>query len=238
MQVLFKGVELFYYCQRPLLIILLKLSKAKVVMSEEILNAGMFTVQLDTTQNISVVDQCSVIIRYISGTIIHVRSVCIVKCTFSKGIYMVELILKVFNSLNFDPKKCVGNSTDRAANMHPWIFGFSAQLMLSHFKNPEPGLFVELITTLIEIKAIGLIEGLCKYETVLTAQIYLWIFQKTTPLSKYLQGHGATLEEPKLNARDFSSVKESVDNCVVWVNNKLEVKGNKEVSHSFPKYFI
>ncbi|VVC40398.1 Hypothetical protein CINCED_3A021824 [Cinara cedri] len=156
---------------------------------------------------------------------------------------MVELILKIFNSLNLDPKKCVGNSTDRAANMQGEYRGFSAQLMFGHFKNPVPGLFVELITTLIEIKnnpsttadarfkAIGLIEGLCKYETVLIAQIYLQIFQKTTSLSKYLLGHGinmmtsyqmvqVTLEELKLNARDFSSIKEAADNFVAWANNK------------------
>ncbi|KAF0682229.1 zinc finger MYM-type protein 1-like [Aphis craccivora] len=263
-----------------------------------------------------------------------------VKCTSSKGIDMVELILKVFNSLKLDPKKCVGNATDGAANMQGEYRGFSAQLsnvankqihiwcyahvlnlvigdvtnkilqsinlfgilngcavfikeshkrmdvwtnkeknkricsigetrwwskhsalskVFGNFKRPEPGLFVELLTTLIEIKndvsitadarykAIGLIEGLCKYETILTAQIYLRIFQKTTPLSKYLQGHGinmmtsfqmvqATLEELKLDVRDFASVKEAADNFVTWANNKLEVEECEvEVSHSFPE---
>jgi len=314
--------------------------KIKFVMSEEILKAGMYTVQLDTTQDISVVDQCSVIIRYVSGTTIHERLVGMVKCTSSKGIDMVELILKVFNSLKLDPKKCVGNATDGAANMQGEYRGFSAQLsnvankqihiwcyahvlnlvigdvtnkilqsinlfgilngcavfikeshkrmdvwtnkeknkricsigetrwwskhsalskVFGNFKRPEPGLFVELLTTLIEIKndvsitadarykAIGLIEGLCKYETILTAQIYLRIFQKTTPLSKYLQGHGinmmtsfqmvqATLEELKLDVRDFASVKEAADNFVTRANNKLEVEECEvEVSHSFPE---
>jgi len=70
-----------------------------------------------------------------------------------------------------------------------------------------------------------LIQGLCKYETILTAQIYLRIFLKTTPLSKYLQGHGvnmmtyfqmvqSTLEELKLDTRDFSNVMKAVDNFV------------------------
>lgn len=97
-------------------------------MSKEILKAGMYTVQLDTTQDISVVDQCSVIIRYVSDTTIHERLVGIVKCTSSKEIDMVELILKVFNSLNLDPKKYVGNATDGAANMQGEYRGFSAQL--------------------------------------------------------------------------------------------------------------
>lgn len=109
--------------------------------------------------------------------------------------------------------------------------------MFGHFKQPEFGLFVELLTTLTEIKnnlsitadarykAIGLIEGLYKYETILTDQIYLRIFQKTTPLFKCLQGYGvnmmtsyqifqATLEEFKLDARGFSNVKEAANNFV------------------------
>jgi len=116
---------------------------------------------------------------------------------------------------------------------------------------------VKLLTTLFEIKndvsitadarykAIGLIEGLCKYKTILTAQIYLRIFQKTTPLSKYSQGHRinmmtsyqmvqATLEELKLDVRDFSNVKEAANNFVAWANNKLEIEECEvEVSHSF-----
>lgn len=64
----------------------------------------MDTVQLDTTQDISVVDQCSIIIRHVSDTTIHERLVGFVKCTSSIGTDMVELILKVFNNLNLNPK--------------------------------------------------------------------------------------------------------------------------------------
>jgi len=52
----------------------------------------------------------------------------IVKCFSSKGIDMLELILKVSNSLNLDPKKCVRKATDGAANMQGEYRGFSAQL--------------------------------------------------------------------------------------------------------------
>lgn len=42
----------------------------------------------------------------------------------------------------------------------------------------------------VRAKAKGFKDGLLKYETVLTAQIFLRIFEYNTPLSKYLQTRG------------------------------------------------
>ena len=41
--------------------------------------------------------------------------------------------------------------------------------------------------TSARVKARGFIEGLLRYETILTAQIFLRIFEKTSPLSKYFK---------------------------------------------------
>lgn len=113
-------------------------------------------------------------------------------------------------------------------------------------------MFVELITSLEEIcentnikpearlKASGFMEGLCKYETILTAQIYLRIFNKTTPLSKYLQGYGVnlvsahemvtqTLNDLKKIDRDFPSIKQAADNFLTWANSKLETVDNTSI---------
>ena len=43
------------------------------------------------------------------------------------------------------------------------------------------------------VKAKGYIEGLLKYEKILTAQIFLRIFEHTSPQSKYLQTSGMEL---------------------------------------------
>jgi hypothetical protein len=40
----------------------------KSSISEEIIKAEMYSVQLDTTQDVSVIDQCSIILRYVNGT--------------------------------------------------------------------------------------------------------------------------------------------------------------------------
>lgn len=77
--------------------------------------------------------------------------------------------------------------------------------MFIHFNNVNDCLFITLLTTLYKIennstltavakyKAIGLKDGLCKFETIRTAEIYLHISQKTTPFSKYFQRHGANI---------------------------------------------
>lgn len=75
------------------------------------------------------------------------------------------------------------------------------------FRNPQGGLFFEVLMTLdtivptVRVKAKGFIEGLLKYETVLTAQLFLRIFELTSPLSKYLQTRGMDIITAQLLKR-------------------------------------
>lgn len=76
----------------------------------------------------SVVDQCSLIIRYLRGTSVCERLIGMIKCTSTKGIDFAELLIKVLHSLDINPKNCVGNATDGAANMQGAYNGFSIKL--------------------------------------------------------------------------------------------------------------
>lgn len=64
----------------------------KSAITKELKKAVIYSVQLNTTQDITVVDQCSVIVRYVVGTKIHERLIGMVKCTSSKGIDFVNLL--------------------------------------------------------------------------------------------------------------------------------------------------
>ena len=84
------------------------------------------------------------------------------------------------------------------------------------------------------VKAKAYKESMLKYETNLTAKIYLRIFELKTPLLKYLQTSGMDF----LNAHqmvsttlgesgyiiDFDAVKKA-DNFVVWANSHLQKLG-------------
>lgn len=101
-----------------------KLIKHKI--SEEIQKANFFTILIDTTQDINVVDQCSLVIRYVNNQV-HERVVTIVYCKSSKGKDIHELVSNKLNKLNIDITKCIGNSTD-GANMQGQYNGFTKWL--------------------------------------------------------------------------------------------------------------
>lgn len=87
-----------------------------------------------------------------------------------------------------------------------------------------------------------------RYDTELTAQLFLRIFEVTTPLSKYLQSSGldiltahrmvmATQDAMKNMARDFKSVKQAADTFVQWANAQLMVEEDceLELEAAFPQ---
>lgn len=61
----------------------------KSSISEEIKEARIFSVLLDTIQDISVIGQCSVIIRYVKDNSVCERLVSMIKCTSTKGINFI-----------------------------------------------------------------------------------------------------------------------------------------------------
>lgn len=84
----------------------------------------------------------------------------------------------------------------------------------------------------VRTKARGFTETLLKFETVLTAQIFLRIYHRTSPLSKYLQTQGmgilsaqslveGTEQNLKQCVRNFEADKGAADLFVNWVNKKL-----------------
>ena len=76
----------------------------------------MFSVQLDTTQDISVKDQCSIIVRYMNG-MVQERLLAAVACTNTTGSGFMGLLQNVISKNNLDITNCIGSATDGAANM-------------------------------------------------------------------------------------------------------------------------
>ncbi|KAL4091486.1 hypothetical protein QTP88_026173 [Uroleucon formosanum] len=100
----------------------------KKSISDEIRDAVMFSVQLDTTQDISVQDQCSIILRYVNYKGIQERLLAVITVQQSTGKSFSDMLQGVLADNGLDVMKCIGNATDAAANMQGQFNGFSAWL--------------------------------------------------------------------------------------------------------------
>ncbi|XP_034084713.1 uncharacterized protein LOC117554399 [Gymnodraco acuticeps] len=95
--------------------------------AKEVAESGMFSVQIDTTQDITSHEQCSVILRYVTDTV-QERLLAVVKCEASTGQYFVQMLTDVMDRFDLDISNCISNATDGASNMQGQYRGFSALL--------------------------------------------------------------------------------------------------------------
>ncbi|KAL6471397.1 hypothetical protein MHYP_G00200470 [Metynnis hypsauchen] len=122
-----------------------------------------------------------------------------------------------------------------------WAKHDALKKVYGSFGHPEKGLYVDLLAlsvirdrasmkTTVRVRARSFIVALLRYETTITAQIYLRIFEQTSPLSKYLQTEGmdiltahrmvvATQKNLQGMDRDFVPVKTAADRFVQWAND-------------------
>lgn len=90
--------------------------------------AQMYSVMLDTTQDIAAKDQCAIVIRYVGNNSVYERLISLVNCTDTTGQGMFQLLKDVLKSNDIYVKNCVANATDGAANMQGEYNGFNAWL--------------------------------------------------------------------------------------------------------------
>uniref|UniRef100_A0A6P7FLD5 Uncharacterized protein LOC114330583 n=1 Tax=Diabrotica virgifera virgifera TaxID=50390 RepID=A0A6P7FLD5_DIAVI len=86
----------------------------------------MFSIEIDSTQDISVTDQCSVVTRYVYNGTIHERLLAVVPCHNSTGKGFHTMIHDILVKNGLDEKNCIADSTDGAANMQGRYSGFSS----------------------------------------------------------------------------------------------------------------
>lgn len=87
----------------------------------------MFSIQIDSTQDVSVKDQMAIVIRYVTDKV-YERVLVLSVCHSSTGIGIFELVKNELNQIGLDLSMCIGNATDGAANMQGEYNGFSAML--------------------------------------------------------------------------------------------------------------
>ena len=94
----------------------------------EVKEAGMFSVELDTTQDIMTQDQCSIVLRYVYEGVVHERLLSLVKATSTTGEALFNLLNSTLQKHGLDIKNCVGDAFDGAANMSGAYNGVTAKI--------------------------------------------------------------------------------------------------------------
>ncbi|XP_072401115.1 uncharacterized protein [Diabrotica undecimpunctata] len=107
-----------------IIVIITEIIQKKI--SSEIQTATMFSIEIDSTQDISVTDQCSVVTRYVYNGTIHERLLAVVPCHNSTGKGFHTMIHDILVKNGLDEKNCIADSTDGAANMQGRYSGFSS----------------------------------------------------------------------------------------------------------------
>eukprot|EP00112_Aurelia_sp_Birch-Aquarium-sp1_P000120 Seg10095.1 transcript_id=Seg10095.1/GoldUCD/mRNA.D3Y31 product="Zinc finger MYM-type protein 1" protein_id=Seg10095.1/GoldUCD/D3Y31 len=96
--------------------------------SDEVAHAKIFSIQVDTTQDITTTDQCSFVVQYVLDDCIHERFVAIVPSHDGSGQGLFDLLKESLERLGIDIKNCISDSTDGAASCHGLYNGLQAKL--------------------------------------------------------------------------------------------------------------
>ena len=100
-------------------------------MKEEILNsvrkAGIYSVQIDSTQDITSRDKCPVILRFLRENV-EERLLAVVDSHSANKADLCTLLKEVLQKQNIDVSKCISDSADGASNMSGQYNGFTAFL--------------------------------------------------------------------------------------------------------------
>ncbi|XP_069832299.1 zinc finger MYM-type protein 1-like [Dendropsophus ebraccatus] len=87
-----------------------------------------YTIQVDSTQDAGIVDQATVVLRYVKNEEVQERLISVLPVTDASGQGLNELLMANFKRLGLDYLKIAGESFDGAANMRSSYVGLRAQI--------------------------------------------------------------------------------------------------------------
>eukprot|EP00112_Aurelia_sp_Birch-Aquarium-sp1_P013563 Seg2881.3 transcript_id=Seg2881.3/GoldUCD/mRNA.D3Y31 product="Zinc finger MYM-type protein 1" protein_id=Seg2881.3/GoldUCD/D3Y31 len=96
--------------------------------ANEVKKAKIYSIQMDTTQDISGQDQCSIVVRYVDKGSVHERLLSVVKAGGTSGLELFNLLKTTLDRLKIYIVNCVGDSFDGAANMSGKYQGVQAKI--------------------------------------------------------------------------------------------------------------
>lgn len=100
----------------------------KKKIAQEVIEAKIFSLEIDSTQDVAVMDQLSLCIRYVLKGEVQEHFLKMIEVKSSTGIEQYLLVKENLDSLSIDLKNLVSESFDGASNMSGQYSGLQAQL--------------------------------------------------------------------------------------------------------------
>ena len=94
-------------------------------------NAKYVSISVDSTPDISHVEQLTIIVRYLKYDIIVERFITFVEIHSHIGLYLTNVLLKFFKKNVINIKNCCGQSYDNASNLSGRYNGIQAHIKKS-----------------------------------------------------------------------------------------------------------
>ena len=88
----------------------------------------MFSLQVDSSQDISTVDQAAIVLRYVKESVVIERLVAVLQVKDSTGEGLSDLLQKSFRSLDLTFSRLIGMSFDGASNMRGQFNGLQSKI--------------------------------------------------------------------------------------------------------------
>lgn len=116
-------------------IILIISNELKNKIAQEISDAKKFSIQMDSTQDVTSSEQCSIICRYVKDSVVYERLIAFVEVKKSTGLALHNLLAEELGKKDLKMENIIGCSFDGAANMSGQYNGLQA-----HLKNINPNI--------------------------------------------------------------------------------------------------
>ncbi len=103
-------------------------NEIKYLIANDIKKAGIFSVMMDTTIDITSYDQCVITLRYVFQGVVHERVIGLKKMTSTTGQCLFDTLKSTVEDMDLKMEMCVANSFDGASNMRGQYKGVAAKL--------------------------------------------------------------------------------------------------------------
>lgn len=173
----------------------------KEEISKKVKEAGIFSIQMDSTQDVSAHDQCAIVCRYVEGSQVKESLVRLVNVTDSSGKSLHALLKDALAEVGLDLKQCVADSFDGAANMSGQYSGVQALMKETRPTHVHVWCYAHVLNLVISdissvsveaVSLFGLLNELSNFFAESYKRIQVWEIQMS---SKFQQGKLKRLEK-------------------------------------------